>query len=119
MELEKEIEKVEQEFIMARKQFTALDVGNELKRRGVAVRQRRVSPVVREHFNGTDLYAEAEYLKQLIPVKDGAHAAFLYFPVESDPDEYTATNQDALPYRPNYGISMIVAMYVTREHDKN
>jgi len=101
MELENEVAKVEREFMQENKMFTALDVGNELKKRGVNARQRFVSPIVREHFDESVLYSAHDYTRTLIPVREGRESAYLYFNQNDDPEQYAATNQRVLPWKPN------------------
>jgi len=99
--LEQEIQQVEEEFVSKGWPFTALDIGNELKNRGINVRQRQVSPVVRQHFHNSDTYREAGYTRTLIPVKGDTDQAFLYHPVGNDSSSYRGTNQDTVPFDPN------------------
>lgn len=99
-DLNEEVRKIEGEYISANRMFTAVDIGNELKSRGVNARQRDISPIVREHFSSTDMYADAGYTRTMVPVKDGSIGAYLYFNIKEDPQGYSATNQDALPYDP-------------------
>ncbi|MBW3017457.1 hypothetical protein KY316_03715 [Candidatus Woesearchaeota archaeon] len=101
MRLENEVRKVEAEFMREGKMFTALDVGNELKRRGVNARQRQVSPIVREHFDESVLYSSFGYTRMLIPVREGREAAYLYFNVNDEPMMYQDTEQRVLPWKPN------------------
>jgi hypothetical protein len=101
MKLEDEVRKVERGFFGQRKMFTALDVGNELKKRGVNARQREVSPIVRAHFDESILYASHGYTRMLIPVREGREAAYLYFNANDDPMMYTDTEQKVLPWNPN------------------
>ena len=68
--LDEKVQEVEKEFIAARQPYTALDVGNELKRRGVNARQRDVSPIVRQHFKDSDIYTDGSYTRTLIDVDD-------------------------------------------------
>jgi hypothetical protein len=103
-ELEQEVIAVEQQYMSEQKPFTALDIGNALKEKGINVRQRDVSPVVRDHFTNSDMYVNAGYTRTLIPVKDGIVQAFLYFHIDNTPDDYTDTNQDPLPWDPNKPI---------------
>lgn len=103
--LDQEVAKVEQEYIAANKQFTALDVGNELKTRGINVRQRQVSQIVRQHFTDGDIYERTGYTRTLIPVNNSQTQAFLYFNIDQDPEEYTATDQQPVPWDPNKPIS--------------
>ena len=122
MELEDEVERVERQFITAGKQFTALDVGNELKRRGINVRQRQVSPIVRQHYNETGIYEDADYIRQMIPVKNGECQAFLYSHVFDDPDRYTNRDQDPLPYVPKDNIDdigSVLLVYFTTGRNMN
>ena len=123
--LNDEVKKVEQEYIDSGKQFTALDIGNELKKRGVNVRQRDVSPIVREHFENEEMYMDGDYVKEMIPVKDGNLDAFLYSRWDQDAENYTATNQDPLPWNPNKpmfddkdDISIVVINYVASKRSK-
>jgi hypothetical protein len=99
-QLDAEIETIEKQYIAEKKSFTALDIGNELKRKGINVRQREVSPVVREHFS-TDIYNGSGYTKTFIPVNNGSQKAFLYFNIENKPEDYTDANQVALPWDPS------------------
>ncbi len=99
--LEREIAAVEQEFIAEGRQFTALDVGNQLKGKGINVRQRDVSPIVRGHFSYQGLYEGTGYTRVMIPVKDGEYEALLYLPQDSNPMNYKDTNQETRPYDPN------------------
>jgi len=116
MELEHEVEKIEIGFIKAKKQFTALDIGNELKKRGINVRQRQVSPIVRQHFSECDIYEDAKYTREIIPVKNGSCQAYLYFNIDQDTSEYTDRDQEPLPWDPNKqtddDISVIVQQVV-------
>jgi hypothetical protein len=98
--LEQEIKQIEHEYMEADKPFTALDIGNELKNRGVNVRQRDVSVAVRGHFNNSCLYQDSNYTRVMIPVKEGEAEAFLYLRVGTNPFAYTETNQDAVHYDP-------------------
>jgi hypothetical protein len=116
MDLENEVEKIEKEFVAASKQFTAMDVGNELKRRGFNVRQRQVSPVVREHFKDTELYAEAFYVRDLMPVADGKEA-FVYHRIDQDPVDYQGFEQEPLPWKPEktgYDVTLILTYFQSR-----
>jgi len=98
--LDEAVQEVEKRFIHENKSFTSLDVGNELKEQGVNVRQREVSPIVREHFKG-DLYDGTGFTRTLIPVRHGNESAFLYLHIDSDPNEYSTTNQETVPWDPN------------------
>lgn len=97
--LENEIKAIESKYIDKKKTFTAVDIGNELKRKDINARQRQVSPIVREHFKG-DLYNEAEYTRTLIPVKSGNAQTYLYFHIDNAPEDYTETDQIILPWDP-------------------
>jgi hypothetical protein len=98
--LEEEIEAIERQYIKDKTPFTSVDIGNALKRKGINVRQRQVSPIVRNHFN-SDIYNKSEYTRTLVPVKDGKTEAYLYFHIDNEPEDYSETSQDILPWDPN------------------
>jgi len=98
--LESEVREVEREFITWKKMFTAMDIGNALKQKGINVRQRQVSPIVREHFH-SKLYGNTGYTRTPIPVGDGGQEAFLYFHIDNSPTEYTGYDQEPIPWDPN------------------
>jgi hypothetical protein len=100
--LEREIEAVQMQFIRQGKQFTALDVGNELKANGVNARQKDISPIVRKHFHTLPMYVSSGYARVLVPVENGAEA-FLYTRVDQSPEDYTETNKRTLPWQPEKG----------------
>ena len=112
--LEKETEKVTTEFIAAKKLFTALDIGNELKKRGVNARQREISPIVRQQYNEGKVYANTGYARTMIPVKDGN--AFVYFPLDRDPSEYTEREQKPMPWDPSKPMFSIEAVVSTADN---
>jgi len=98
--LENEIETIEKQYVADKKSFTTVDIGNELKRKGINARQREVSPIIRQHFK-SDIYNGTGYTRTLIPVKQGQGQAYLYFHIDNAPQEYTETEQDVLPWAPN------------------
>jgi len=98
--LECEVEAIENQYVVDKKSFTAVDIGNELKRKGINVRQREVSPIVREHFKG-GLYNGSGYTRTLIPVKDGSVKAYVYFHIDNEPKDYLEINQEILSWDPN------------------
>jgi hypothetical protein len=99
--LEQEVGNVLKEYVAAKKQFTAVDVGNELKKKGINVRQREVSPLVRQLFSNGDVFENTGYTRTMIDVKGGNEQSFLYFSIDTDPTGYTQTNQEILKYDPN------------------
>jgi len=99
--LEGEIAAVLKDYVAAKKQFTAVDVGNELKAKGINARQRDVSPIVRQQFESGDVFTNTGFTRTMVPVKGGNYEAFLYTHIDCDPSQYTTTNLDTLPFDPN------------------
>jgi hypothetical protein len=99
--LDEEIGCIEADFICSGKIFTALDVGNELKKKGVNVRQRDVSPIVRKHFRESDIYSEHGYTRTLISVNGSKDQAFLYLHITDDHETYVERDQTALKFDSN------------------
>jgi len=84
-----------EELVKKNKMFTSMDVANGIKRDGVWVRNREVRDWLRDAVSSEPLLLGA-YTHTLIDICGGAAQATLYYPLYSDPDKYSGTDQVAL-----------------------
>jgi len=89
-----EVKVVVEEFSRGQKQFTSIDVANQVKRSGKWRRNRDVASELRDMY-ATDDAALAGYSRCSIAVKGGSKTATLYFPSGTDPEDYKDRDQRA------------------------
>jgi hypothetical protein len=91
------------EFAAAKKQFTSVDIANEVKKTGKWIRNREVAAELRNLFTTGDTAFDG-YDSGRIPVDSGSKTATLYLPCGSDPQDYKDRDQKALgpTARPNF-----------------
>lgn len=74
--------------------FTSVDVSNALKKDGNFVRNRDVTAWLHAHSDDAAIFPN--YTATIIPVRNGAVQATLYYPCWKDPDDYQKRDQKAL-----------------------
>ena len=80
------------EFVGKNAMFTSMDIANSIKESGEWIRNSEVGKWLRENA----LKLTTDYSSTKISVAQGQHTAFLYYPTNSDPDDYKDRDQIAL-----------------------
>lgn len=94
MSFSSEVKAAVQEFTAAKKQFTSVDIANEVKKTGKWIRNRDVAAELRALIGGDSVFDGYDTCR--IPVDAGSKTATLYLPCGSDPQDYKDRDQKAL-----------------------
>jgi hypothetical protein len=78
-----------------RKQFTSVDVANDIKKKGIWLSNRHVAQAIRNLFELKDIVFDG-YSQWAIDVASNTKTATLYGPTGSDPNNYTNVDLVAL-----------------------
>lgn len=91
------IKETVEKFVYREKSFTSMDISQEIKKKGIWVRNIDVASWLRDNFSKNDIFAD--YSTTPTSVRNGSKVATQYHPTWADPDEYKETDQ--IPMTPD------------------